>query len=45
MPSVAVHSGGYYVNCRLRTPSRQARDEALAGKLWEISARLTGLAT
>jgi NAD(P)-dependent dehydrogenase (short-subunit alcohol dehydrogenase family) len=44
-PDVAGQSGGYYVNARLRRPSRRARDEELAGELWEISARLTGLAT
>jgi NAD(P)-dependent dehydrogenase (short-subunit alcohol dehydrogenase family) len=43
-PEVAAQTGGYYVNSRLRPPSRQARDDHLARELWDISARLTGLA-
>ncbi len=36
-------TGGYYVNRRLRTPSGAARDPAMARRLWEISADLSGL--
>jgi NAD(P)-dependent dehydrogenase (short-subunit alcohol dehydrogenase family) len=43
-PEVAAETGGYYVNCKLRRPSRQARDDRRARELWNISARLTGLA-
>ncbi len=43
-PEVAGQSGGYYVSRRLRSPSRAARDEALARQLWDLSAELTGLA-
>jgi NAD(P)-dependent dehydrogenase (short-subunit alcohol dehydrogenase family) len=42
-PDVAGATGGYYVNRKLRTPSRAARDQATARRLWEISAELTGL--
>jgi retinol dehydrogenase 12 len=43
-PEVTAQTGGYYVNCKLRRPSRQARDDHRARELWDISARLTGLA-
>ena len=39
-PEVAGVSGRYYVDCRPATPSRTARDEALAARLWEESERL-----
>jgi NAD(P)-dependent dehydrogenase (short-subunit alcohol dehydrogenase family) len=42
-PDVAGATGGYYVNRKLRAPSRAARDQATARRLWEISAELTGL--
>ncbi len=42
-PEVAGQTGGYYVSARRRQPSRQARDDSLAERLWEVSARLTGL--
>jgi retinol dehydrogenase 12 len=40
---VAARTGGYYVNSKLRRPSRTARDDHLAAELWDISSRLTGL--
>jgi len=40
---VADKSGGYYVNCRLRAPSRAARNDDLAHRLWDVSEKLTGL--
>jgi retinol dehydrogenase 12 len=43
-PEVADRSGGYYRNCRLDTPSRAAQSDADAARLWQESARLTGLA-
>jgi retinol dehydrogenase 12 len=43
-PDVAAKTGGYYVKRQLREPSAAARDDGLAGRLWEISERLTGLA-
>ena len=42
-PDVAGHTGGYYVTSKRRNPSRAARDDVLAGRLWDVSARLTGL--
>lgn len=42
-PEVEGVSGRYYVRCRPRTPSKPARDEAAARRLWEVSERLTGL--
>jgi NAD(P)-dependent dehydrogenase (short-subunit alcohol dehydrogenase family) len=43
-PDVAGQTGGYYVKRQRREPSAAARDDAAAGKLWEISEKLTGLA-
>jgi retinol dehydrogenase 12 len=43
-PDVAGQTGGYYVKRQRREPSASARDDAAAGKLWEISEKLTGLA-
>jgi retinol dehydrogenase 12 len=40
---VASATGGYYIKCKLDTPSRAAGDMATARRLWEISAELTGL--
>jgi NAD(P)-dependent dehydrogenase (short-subunit alcohol dehydrogenase family) len=39
-PEVGSVSGRYYVDCRPATPSRTARDEALAARLWQESERL-----
>jgi retinol dehydrogenase 12 len=44
-PDVAAAAGGYYVKRQLREPSSAARDDGLARRLWEISERLTGLAS
>lgn len=41
-PEVAGVSGKYFYQCREKTPSRRARDDEAAGRLWEISERLTG---
>lgn len=41
---VADQSGGYYRDCRPDTPSRAAQSDADAARLWQESARLTGLA-
>ena len=41
-PAVADESGLYYDSCRPRTPSRPARDAALAKELWERSAAWVG---
>src|SRR5215813_11254779 len=44
-PEVAGDTGGYYVKRQRREPSAAARDDAAARKLWEISEKLTGLAS
>jgi retinol dehydrogenase 12 len=43
-PEVAGLSGGYYRACRRLAPSRAAQNDADALRLWQESARLTGLA-
>jgi NAD(P)-dependent dehydrogenase (short-subunit alcohol dehydrogenase family) len=40
---VAGRSGGYYVDCRRVEPASAARSDADALRLWQVSARLTGL--
>jgi NAD(P)-dependent dehydrogenase (short-subunit alcohol dehydrogenase family) len=39
-PAVAEVSGGYFVKCRPRSPSRAARDPEAARRLWEVSEQL-----
>jgi retinol dehydrogenase 12 len=41
---LAGKSGGYYRDCRLTTPATAAQSDADAQRLWQESARLTGLA-
>jgi retinol dehydrogenase 12 len=41
---VAGATGGYYVKSQLREPSKAARDDASAQRLWRLSEELTGLA-
>ena len=41
---VAGVSGAYFHKCRQDTPSREAQNDADAKRLWEMSARLAGLA-
>jgi hypothetical protein len=36
-------SGQYFIKCRRRKPSRAARDEQLAERLWQVSEELTGV--
>jgi NAD(P)-dependent dehydrogenase (short-subunit alcohol dehydrogenase family) len=43
-PELSGHSGGYYRRCRRVSPSRAAQSTADAARLWQESARLTGLA-
>lgn len=33
-------TGGYFVKCRIATPSVEAQDDACAGRLWDESARI-----
>lgn len=42
--ATAGESGLYYDNCKPRTPSRWAQDQALAEELWTRSAEWTGVA-
>jgi len=42
-PEVEGVTGKYFYKCREKTPSRWARDEEAAQRLWEVSERLTGL--
>ncbi len=39
-PEVAGRTGGYYVRCREHRPSRAARDDEAARRLWEVSEEL-----
>jgi NAD(P)-dependent dehydrogenase (short-subunit alcohol dehydrogenase family) len=39
-PGIEDISGGYFVKCRLATPSKAASDDAAALQLWEISDAL-----
>lgn len=43
-PSVEGTTGGYYERNRLVFPSRLAQDDALAAKLWDLSAKMVKLA-
>ena len=43
-PEVGSQSGGYYDRCRRVAPSAAAQSDACAERLWQESARLTGLA-
>jgi NAD(P)-dependent dehydrogenase (short-subunit alcohol dehydrogenase family) len=42
-PEVAGVTGEFFDLCKVVTPSRRARDEASARRLWELSERLTGV--
>jgi NAD(P)-dependent dehydrogenase (short-subunit alcohol dehydrogenase family) len=42
-PDVADVSGKYFYDCRPATPSREARDDAAARRLWDETARLAGV--
>jgi retinol dehydrogenase 12 len=41
-PEVASVSGEYFYQCRVRTPSPQAQDDASARRLWEETATIAG---
>ena len=43
-PEVAGISGEYFVKCKPRKPRRWAQDSAAAGRLWQVSEELVGLA-
>jgi len=42
-PELSGITGQYFADCAVVEPSRMARDEALAQRLWETSAKLVGL--
>ena len=42
-PDVEGVSGEYFVRCRPAATSKAARDMAAAGRLWEVSAKMTGV--
>jgi hypothetical protein len=42
-PEVEGVSGRYFAKCAEVAPSAAAQDDSLARRLWEVSARLTGL--
>ena len=44
-PEVAEVTGEYFVKCKPRTPSRAARDEDAAARLWSVSEELVDRAT
>ncbi|MCP3102049.1 SDR family oxidoreductase [Myxococcus sp. K15C18031901] len=44
-PEVEGVTGQYFIRRRKRTPSAAARDDALAERLWQESARLTGVSS
>lgn len=43
-PAVDGLSGEYFIRCRVRRASAAARNEETARRLWDLSARLTGIA-
>ncbi len=40
---VAQATGGYYYKCKKATPTKQARDDDAAKRLWQESERLAGI--
>lgn len=42
-PEVADVSGSYFYKCHPATPTREAQDEATAKRLWDETAKLTGV--
>jgi NAD(P)-dependent dehydrogenase (short-subunit alcohol dehydrogenase family) len=42
-PAGESKTGGYYYKCKLETPSRAAQSDADAARLWEISAKISGI--
>jgi NAD(P)-dependent dehydrogenase (short-subunit alcohol dehydrogenase family) len=43
-PEVASQSGGYYDRCAPAEPSPEARSDEEARRLWDLSARIAGIA-
>ena len=42
-PDVEGVSGEYFIKCRIATPSRRARDDDSARRLWQLSEQLCGV--
>ena len=42
-PDVANVSGEFFVKCKIATPSRRARDDDSARRLWQLSEQLCGV--
>ncbi len=42
-PAVSGVTGGYFAKCRPAEISREGRDDAVARRLWDVSARLCGM--
>ena len=42
-PDVELVSGEYFDKCKIKTPTKEARNEADAKRLWEISAKIAGV--
>ena len=42
-PDVEGVTGQYFYKCRVAKPSNAALDDAAAARLWEGSARMTGV--
>ena len=42
-PDVAAVSGEYFYKCRVATPSKEARDDESARRLWQETAKLAGV--
>jgi NAD(P)-dependent dehydrogenase (short-subunit alcohol dehydrogenase family) len=43
-PEAGAISGEYFVKCEIAQPSREARDDRAAERLWQVSQELAGLA-
>ncbi len=41
-PEIASESGKYFHKCRVETPSREARNDADAARLWQVSEAIAG---
>jgi NAD(P)-dependent dehydrogenase (short-subunit alcohol dehydrogenase family) len=42
-PDVEGKSGGYYAKSKLATPSKAAQNDASAKRLWDVSAKISGV--
>ena len=42
-PDVAHVTGEYFYECKIATPTKEARNDADAKRLWEVSAQIAGL--